>query len=448
MAQANPTIDVADLIETQKLNWFRISIFIWACLVMGFEGYDMQVLAYAAPSIIKAWHVNKAAFGPAFGLGLFGFMLGALLLSHLGDRYGRKNLIIGGCVMFGIFTLATSYVHTLSALMILRTLAGLGLGVSIPNTIAMSAEYSATRVRATMIGVMFVGYNLGSTVGGVIAAKYVATLGWPILFQIGGIAPILLAGVLIFAMPESIRFLALKQNQPERVAAIVARLAPNQTITPETRFILREEQHGGLPVKNLFTEGRATMTVLLWLAFAMSLVGHYFLTSWMPTVLEGSGVSMSHAVLAGSMFQFGGGIGNLVVAWFLDKRGIIAIAGAFALAAPLTILIGFTDTSTALLMTVVFFAGLCMLGGQAGLNALSGTLYPTYIRSTGSGWAFGVGRVGSILGPVLGGFLISMMPISSLFILVSVPVFCCAAAIFFLGRTPETVRARQAPVLS
>src|SRR3984957_4673836 len=237
MAQTNPTIDVANLIETQKANWFRISIIGLACAIMAFEGYDMQVLAYAAPSIIKAWHVNRAIFGQVIGLGLFGYMLGATLLGHLGDRFGRKKLIISGCLVFGAFTFATGYATTLTALTVLRFVAGVGLGVSIPNPIALAAEYSSLKVRATTIGAMFVRYNIGGAVGGPIAAKYVPTLGWPILFQVGGIAPIVLAGVLIFVLPESIRFLALKQDRPDRVAAIVAKLAPSLAITPDTRFV-------------------------------------------------------------------------------------------------------------------------------------------------------------------------------------------------------------------
>ena len=448
MAQTNQTIDVADLIETQKANWYRISIIAWACAIMSFEGYDMQVLAYAAPSIIKAWHVNKATFGQVFGLGLFGYMLGATLLSHLGDRFGRKRLIIGGCLLFGAFTFATGYAATLSELFVLRFIAGVGLGIAIPNTIALAAEYSSLRVRATTIGAMFVGYNIGAAVGGPIAANLVPKLGWPILFHVGGIAPMILAGILVFTLPESIRFLALKQGRPDRVAAIVAKLAPHLSIAPGTQFVLHEEVHGGLPVKNLFMKGRATMTSLLWLAFAMSLVGHYFLTSWLPTVLSGSGVSMAHAVMAGAIFQIGGSCGNLIVTRILDKRGIIAIAGAFALATPLTVLIGFTGASDAFLMVTVFLTGACVLGGQVGLNAVSGTVYPTYIRSTGAGWAFGVGRIGSILGPVIGGYLINVLPASSLFICAAIPMLLCAAAAYFLGRAPVATSARQAPALS
>jgi MFS transporter, AAHS family, 4-hydroxybenzoate transporter len=448
MAQTDQIIDVANLIEIRQANWFRISIIVGACAIMVFEGYDMLVVSYAAPFLIKSWHANRAAFGQVIGVGLAGYMLGATVLSHLGDRFGRKISIIGGCLLFGIFTFSTGYSTTLPMLAGLRFAAGIGLGVSIPNTIALAAEYSASEVRAFTIGCMFIGYNIGGALGGLIAARYVSTHGWPILFHVGGIAPIILAVILIFALPESVRFLALKQDRPDRVAAIVSRLAPEQTISSKTRFVLSEERHEGLPVKRLFTDGRATMTTLLWLAFVASLVGHYFLTSWLPTVLAGNGVSMARAVLAGSLFQIGGGFGNLIVTRLLDKRGIMAIAGTFAIATPLTVSIGFAGGTDALLMVIVFLAGACVLGGQVGLNAVSGIVYPTYIRSTGTGWAFGVGRIGSILGPVLGGILINRLPTSSLFVCAAIPMLCCAGAAFFLGRAPGSSAAREAPVLS
>jgi AAHS family 4-hydroxybenzoate transporter-like MFS transporter len=448
MTDTGQRIDVAALIENQKLNGFRVAMIVLACIVMGVEGYDMQVLSYAAPSIIRDWHVNKASFGHVFGLGLFGYLLGATLLCQLADRLGRKKLIIGGCLLFGAFTFATGYASNLTELLVFRFLAGVGLGASIPTTIALAAEYTPSRVRAMTVGVMFIGYNIGGALGGVIAAKFLATLGWPVLFQVGGIGPLILAAALVFVLPESVRFLSLRQNQPERVAAILTKLTGGRSFAPGAQFVLQEENRKGIPVKHLFTEGRAMMTSLLWLAYISSLMGHYFLSSWLPTVVAGTGATMATAVMAGAMFQVGGGVGNLIVCRFLDKRGIVAVAIAFVLAAPLTVLIGVAGSSSALLMTLVFLNGLCMLGGQVGLNAISGTVYPTYIRSTGAGWAFGIGRIGSITGPVLGGILINILPTSSLFLCAAIPVVFCAGTTYFLGREPLARQASEAAAIS
>ena len=430
--------DIEALIEGQKFGWFRAWVLFWSCVLMLFEGYDMQAAAHAAPSIIQAWHINKASFGPVFGLGLFGYMIGATLLSNLADRIGRKPVIIGGAFLFGVFTLATAFATSLSALLVLRFIAGIGLGGSIPTVIALAVDYTPSRTHATMISVLFAGYTIGATLGGVIAARLIPRFGWPIVFYVGGIAPILLAAILIPAIPESVSFLALQRNRPDRVTSILAKLRRDQTFDRNTKFVLRNERQDGLPARHLFTEGRATMTLLLWFAFVVSLLGHHLLTSWLPTILVGTGVPLAHALNAGALLQGGGTVGGLIMCRLLDKRGISAIAIAFAAAAPLILLIGVAGRSDVPLMPLVFLSGVASIGGQTGLQGISGTFYPTYIRSTGTGWANGVGRIGSILGPVLGGVLISLGTSSSLlFCYASVPVLCCAGALFLLGKTPE-----------
>ncbi len=443
-------IDVAALIESQKANWFRASIVIWACAVMLMEGYDIQVLAYAAPSIIKAWQIKASYFGPIFGFSLFGYMLGATVFSNLADRIGRKKIILGGALLFGLFNLATAYANSLNLLLILRFVAGVGLGASIPSIVALTVEYFPARARATMIGVLFAGYTVGAALGGFIAASLIPKFGWQSVFYVGGIVPMALAAILLFTLPESVRFLALTKNRPERVAAILAKLRPDLTLEPNTQFVVREEKRSGIPVKHLFTDGRARMTVLLWFAYVTSLLGHFFLTSWMPTLLVGAGVPLSRAVIAGGLLQGGGGLGGLVLCWLLDKRGIIAVAIAFALSAPLIVLIASsTHAPGLLLLGLVFVTGMCLIGAQTGLNGISGTFYPTYIRSTGTGWAFGVGRVGSILGPVIGGVLISFnLPISTLFICAALPALCSAVATYLLGRVPAVELAADSAALS
>lgn len=429
-------VDVASLINHQKFGWFQVSIVLWAWAVMFIEGYDMQVTAYAAPAIIKEWHVNRAYFGPVFGFGLFGYMLGATILSNLADRLGRKKLIIAGFLIFGVFTVASGFSASLTELLVLRFVAGLGLGCSIPCIIALGAEYAPVRLQATAISLLFIGYNIGGTVGGLIAAKFIPAFGWPSVFFLGGLAPIAIAVLLFFALPESVRFLALQEGGERQVASILSRLRPDQSFDSNTRFILHEEKRSGLPVKHLFTEGRALMTCLLWLAFVTSLLGHYFLTSWLPTLLVSVGVSLSHAVIVGGLIQGGGAIGCLAIGVMLDRHGVSAVAVSFALAVPFVVLLGMVGPSFLWLSVLATLVGLCLLGGQVGLNALSGTFYPTYIRSTGAGWAFGVGRVGSILGPLLGAVLISFkFSNSMLMVCAAVPAVCCAAATFALGRT-------------
>jgi MFS transporter, AAHS family, 4-hydroxybenzoate transporter len=432
-------IDVAALIDGQQVGWFQVSVICWVCALMFIEGYDMQVVAYAAPSIIKAWHMNKAYFGPVFGFGLFGYMLGATLLSSLGDRFGRKSTIIGGVLLFGVFTLATAGAGSLSNLIFLRFMGGLGLGSSVPSAIALTAEYGPSRLRATMISVVFVGYTAGGACGGIIAAKFVPAYGWPVLFYIGGGAPIILGILLFFALPESVQFLALRRGRTPDLARILSRLRPEKSFSPVVRFRLQEEKQGGFPLKHLFSGGRAAVTCLLWFAFVSSLLALYFLTSWLPTLLVTEGMPFTHAAFAGALVQGGGGVGSLMIGWFLDRRGINAVAMAFILAAFPLVLITSVARSDLVLMPLVFVLGVCLIGGQIGLNAISGTIYPTFIRTSGAGWAFGVGRIGSIAGPVVGGILISFnLRLSSLFAFAAIVVLFCAFATSMLGKVAET----------
>jgi AAHS family 4-hydroxybenzoate transporter-like MFS transporter len=431
------TIDVGALIENSRMGWFHVAILLNTCMVMFIEGYDMQVTSYAAPAIIKAWHLTNAYFGPVFGFGLFGYLLGGTALGHLGDRFGRKKVIVGGSALFGIFTFAAAYATSLTGLLVLRFLAGVGIGASIPAAIALTVEYAPAHLKARIISLLFLGYTLGGTLGGFIAAKLIPAFGWPAVFKLGGIAPIVLAAFVAFALPESVRFLALRRDQPARVLSILQKLAPDSKLGDGADFVVAEERHQGIPMKHLFTDGRAWMTVLLWIAFASSLLGHYFLTSWLPTILAGAAVPLTYAIISGALLQGGGGIGGLLICWLSDKKSMLFIAIAFCLASPLIILIPRLRGSSLLLLA--FLVGFFLVGGQIGLNSIAGTIYPTDIRATGAGWALGIGRIGSILGPVLGGVLISAhLPLRLLFIYTALVVLICAITVSILWKITQT----------
>ena len=442
MATAAP-VDVGMLIEEQKFGRFQAGLMFWICAFMFIEGYDMQVLGYAAPAIIKAWHSDKAAFGGVFGAGLGGFMLGATLLGNVGDMLGRKRMIVAGSMLFGLFTLASAFAEGLSSLLVLRAIAGIGLGGSIPNAIALMTEYAPARIRATRVGIMFIGYTVGSALGGIIAAQLIPAYGWPSVFVVGGVLPMVLAGASVFALPESVRFLMLKRGRGDLVLRLLRRVRPELDLREGTAIVMPETQPSGLPVKQLFVGGRASMTVFLWLAYAANMVSLHFLTSWLPTVIADSGVPLAHAVIATALLQAGGAVGSVLVGVLLDRVGTLGIVAAFLVAVPCVAGLGHVGTEETPLMLLVAVAGLCIIGGQVGINALAGTLYPTYMRSTGAGWAFGVGRIGSILGPVIGGQLIAFgLPLGALFAIASTPILVSASALFFLGRL-SIVRNRE-----
>ena len=426
-------LDVSAVVEASPLGWFHVAVLLNTCLAMFIEGYDMQVASFAAPSIIKGWHLNSAYFAPVFGFGLFGNLLGGTLLGHLGDRFGRKRVIVAGSVFFGIFTLAAAYATSLTALVTLRFLAGIGIGASIPAAIALAVEYAPARLKARVTSFLFFGYTMGGTVGGFVAARLIPQLGWPSVFVVGGLGPILLAILIAFTLPESLRFLALRHRSTPQMLQIVRRLSPATPLNPETGFILTEEQHPGLPVRQLFRHGRALATGLLWIAFVSSLLGHYFLTSWLPTILTRASAPMAYAIIAGALLQGGGGVGGIVLCWLSDKLNMLYIALAYCIACPLIMLLPFAHGQGLLLMA--FLVGFFLVGGQIGLNSIAGTIYPTDLRATGVGWALGVGRLGSIAGPVLGGLLLaSHVPIRNIFVYTGMVAPVCALAIFFVFR--------------
>jgi AAHS family 4-hydroxybenzoate transporter-like MFS transporter len=433
---AERTLDVAALIEG-KLARPQVMIALWLCSLMVLEGYDMQALSFATPSILREWHVSRADFGAVLSAHLIGYLVGALTLSLLGDRIGRKNIIVSGAVIFGACTFAAGFAASPWELGLWRFGAGIGLGGAIPSGIALAAEYMPRRVRATTIGLMFVGYNVGAAAGGFIAAWTIADYGWPAVFFIGGLAAIPMFLGLAVAIPESVRFLIVRGAPKGQIAAIVQRLRPAADLSDVTRYVAGEVSRKNSPA-SLFEDGRALVTILLWLSFIASFTGHYFITGWMPTVLSDDGLSIAQANSAMGFFQLGGAAGSFLIAFLLDRVGIRVVALTFLAAAPVVAILGM-QMPYAVLLTNMMVAGIGVLGGQIGLNALAGTIYPTYMRATGAGWGLGVGRIGSIAGPIIGGFLLSMgLTRPTLLLLTAIPLVFCGIALFALQSAKRT----------
>jgi AAHS family 4-hydroxybenzoate transporter-like MFS transporter len=427
---AERTLDVAALIEG-KLARPQVMIALWLCSLMVLEGYDMQALSFATPAILREWHVSRADFGAVLSAHLMGYLVGALTLSFLGDRIGRKNIIVAGAVIFGAFTFAAGFATSPWELGFWRFGAGIGLGGAIPTGIALAAEYMPRRVRATTIGLMFVGYNVGAAAGGFIAAWTIADYGWPAVFYIGGIAAIPMFIGIALAIPESVRFLIIRGAPVANIAAIVQRLRPTADLSDVARYVAGEESRKNSPA-SLFEDGRAWVTILLWLSFIASFTGHYFITGWMPTVLSDDGLSIAEANTAMGFFQLGGAIGSFLIAFLLDRVGIRVVALTFLAATPVVAVLGM-QMPYSVLLTNMLIAGIGVLGGQIGLNALAGTIYPTYMRATGAGWGLGIGRIGSVAGPIIGGLLLSIgLTRPTLLLLTAIPLFFCGIALFAL----------------
>lgn len=408
------------------------------CFVIAMlDGFDTQSIAFVAPKIAEDWGLTPAAFGPIFSIGLVGLMLGAFLLSPAADRFGRKTIILVSTVIFGVFALLTATASDMQTLLVYRLLTGLGLGAAMPNLIALTSEYAPERLRATLVTVMFCGFPLGSTVGGLISTWLIANWDWHSVFVVGGALPLLLTPVLMALLPESVRFLVARGAPERRIAPIVRRIDPD--VSPQA-FIqgLKDEQSAaakGFSVFQLFREGRATVTGLLWVAFFMNLLVMYFLVNWLPTLLKGAGLPLSLAILSTATLNLGGVIGAIALGRLIDKLSPYLVLGAaYAASAAFIALIAFGGVNLTVLLTGAALSGFGVVGAQIGCNALAASVYPTAIRATGVGWALGVGRIGAIVGPLVGGMLLTRHWTPQNIILMAViPALVAAVAVFALG---------------
>lgn len=428
-------VDVADFIEQQPVGRFQIGLLLTCAAVLFLDGFDTQAIGYVAPVLAKEWGLTKGALGPVFSAGLFGLMIGALIFGPLADRIGRKKIIILSSLAFGIGTLATAFITDVNTLLVIRFLTGLGLGGAMPNAVAMTSEFSPHRRRATMVMVMFCGFSVGAALGGLLAAALIPQFGWRSVFVVGGLAPLLLVPILLLRLPESVRFLALTGRAHERVAQLLGLINPKVTFAPGTQFIVHEPGLAGIPVLHLFRDGRTPVTLLLWVVFFMSLLDLYFLSNWLPTVLNDLGASVSEAAAIGSMLQVGGVVGTFALGSIIDRFSFRALALVYFVAVFAVGAIGQLGHSVVFVTLAIFATGFCIVGGQIAANALAATYYPTSVRATGVGWALGIGRVGSIVGPLVGGALLTAKwSTGSVFIAAATAALFAALAAFALSR--------------
>lgn len=428
------TFNVQGFIDKEKFSRFQLMTVVLCALVVVLDGFDTQAIGYVAPALVKAWNINRSALSGVFAAGLAGLMVGSLTLGPAADRYGRKPLLAFCILVFGIFSLLTVSADTVGSLILFRFLAGMGLGGAMPNTIALTTEYTPRRIRTTTVMIMFCGFSIGAALGGLAAASLIAHFGWKSVFVIGGVTPLLAFIALLALLPESIRYLTLKGGQEAKIAAILNRIKPGIDLPSRPRFVVDEHKQQGFMVGQLFTQGRALMTLLLWTVFFMSLLELYFLSNWLPIMLHDSGVSLERSVMITAMLQVGGTVGTLVLGRLFDRHAPFKVLACVYLgAAAFVFLISMAVTSVAMLFVTVFCAGFCVVGAQIGANALTAGSYPTAIRSTGTGWALGIGRLGSITGPIVGGTLLaSQWPITQIFMLASLPVLAAACAAFLI----------------
>jgi AAHS family 4-hydroxybenzoate transporter-like MFS transporter len=430
----NAAVNVSDWIDGKKFSGYQVSVIVLCALVALLDGFDTAVISFVAPEIARIWDIDATLFTPVFSMGLFGLMLGALIFGTLADKIGRKNVIIASTFIFGLFSILTVLSNNLTQLILFRFLTGLGLGGALPNIIALTAEYSPKRLRATMVSLTFIGVPAGSLIGGFITAHIISSLGWKSIFYLGGILPMLLGFVLIFALPESIRFHAAKGASSGKAIRIMRRIDPAEKLDEKVRLIISEQKAEGFTVKHLFGGNRARNTLLLWIVFFMNLLVMYFLINWMPTVLKAAGFPIEKAIIASTMMQCGGIIGGILASRIGDRGNPRKILVRFYLLAAVSVAAIGLANNLALLMVIILVAGFSVIGSQFIINGLAASIYPTNIRSTGVGWALGIGRIGSIIGPAVGGIILSLKwGTAGMYLVGAIPAVFAAIAVLLLS---------------
>ena len=446
-------VQVSRLLDQRGLSSFHYKLIFWCVLLSLIDGYDIAAIAFAAPHLVREWGLKPGQLGPVFSASLVGILFGSALFGWIGDRYGRKVALIFSNLLFGVFTFAAAYAANLDQLFWLRLLAGLGIGGVIPNIVAINTESAPRKYKATL-ALLAVGFvPIGGAIPGVVAATLVPAHGWQILFTIGGIVPIVLAVLGLFTLPESIKFMALHESQRAKMEKTIASLDPSFKVPPNATFIIEDEQQfpGFNPVY-LFRQGLWLITPLLWLLFALNLMGYFFLLSWTPTLMAVLKLPPSVGALAGAMIQIGGTVGSLAMARWFERRRFFAIAIVFVIAVPIVASIGYAGTtSTTALAIATFFAGFCVLGIQTGINVAGALVYPTSLRANGSGWQLGIGRIGSIIGPLVGALFVGL-PVEQLYMWSALPFALGAVVCFAIWKLNEArlqahpeLKAAQAP---
>ncbi len=430
-------LSVSEVMDSRPLGRFQAMTILLCGLVIVFDGFDTQSIGILAPSMSETLGIPLKYFGTILSAALFGLMIASLVMGPVADRWGRKWALVFSVFTFALFMTLTARASSFEGLLVLRFLTGLGLGGAIPNAVALACEYAPKRLVPTVVGFIMAGMPLGQVLAGRVATVLLPTRGgWRAVFYVGGVLPILVAVALILWLPESVRFLTVRGADKRTIARIMARISPDLagvTIKPEAA---QNRERKGLPVKHLFAEGRTAATLLLWVPFFMNLLILYFIVSWLPALLREVHMPISAGVAAATIFGVGSIIGSLAQGPLTTRWGAYALLlSEFGLCMVLSASLALVATSLPLVMTVAFILGFTVTGIQAGLNSLAASFYPTSIRSTGVGWALGIGRIGSVTGPVLGGILLKIgWTPQQILLATAVPAFCAGLAILLSYR--------------
>ena len=423
-------INVAQVIEGSKFNSFHLSVLLWCIFLILFDGYDLVVYGAVIPTLSQEWGTAPSILGLIGSLTLVGGLIGSLVCGIVADKVGRKKVIITCVALFGSFTLLSGLAKGPVDFAIYRFLAGLGLGGIPPLLVVLTSEYSPKPIKNMMVGIMFSGYSIGGILVSLFGIKVIPELGWEWMFFIGAI-PLVAIPFLIKSLPESLYYY-VEKGEHEKAKEIVARLDPSYIPHDKDRFIMNLSTTG-VPVVKLFENQRGRSTIMFWIACFMGLLMVYGLGTWLPQLMIEAGYPLNSSLLFLCCLNTGAIIGSVGGGWLADRIGSKRVLiSYFSIGAVCLVLLGFKPGSL-FLYVLVAIAGAATIGSQNLNNAYISMFYPTQIKSTGLGWALGVGRFGAIVGPIIGGLLLEWkLPIYINFLSFAIPAFIAAVAISFV----------------
>ncbi|TBN39068.1 MFS transporter [Paracoccus subflavus] len=439
-------IEVGEAIDQSPFGRFQWMVVALCGALLIVDGYDVFVAGTVLPTLIAEWGLTKPQAGALQAWALFGMMFGALILGPLADRIGRKKGVAISFVLFTTATTLTGFANTPEQFKVLRFIAGLGCGGLMPNAVALMNEYAPKRLRGTMVALMFSGYSIGGMLAAGLGIGIIPGFGWQPMFFAAAI-PLLMLPLILWKLPESLGFL-IGQGKQDEAKRIFAKVDPGTILGPDDRLVFTETKGARASVAELFRHGRSLRTTMLWVSFFCCLLLVYLLSSWLPKVLQEAGYAERASLLSLFSLNFGGMAGAILGGRMGDRFGLPRVVVGFFLAAALSIALIGANPAPGLLFLLVFVAGATTIGTQILLYASVAQLYNLSVRGAGLGWASGVGRIGAIVGPTLGGVLLAReLPLGQNFLIFAIPAAVSAGAmlVFALSNSRARDRVHLAP---
>jgi len=434
------TIETNQIIDNARFSRFHWMVMALCALLLIFDGYDLFIYGVVLPVLMQEWGLTPMQAGALGSYALFGMMFGALGFGTLADRIGRKKGIAICFALFSSATILNGFASSPTEFGIFRFIAGLGCGGLMPNAVALMNEYAPKRLRSTLVAVMFSGYSVGGMLSAGVGIYMLPRFGWESMFFAAAV-PLLLLPVILYYLPESVGFL-VRQGRQAEARELLKRVDPTAGLPADAALEVADVKGASVSVLALFKEGRTVRTLSIWVAFFCCLLMVYALSSWLPKLMAGAGYSLGSSLSFLLALNFGGMAGAIVGGWLGDRFNLVKVMIGFFVAAAVSIsLLGF-KSPTPLLYGLIFIAGATTIGTQILLYACAAQFYGLSIRSTGLGWASGIGRNGAIVGPLLGGALMAVnLPLQLNFMAFAIPgaIAALAMTVFALSRPRQAV---------